>query len=107
MKICTISIIYPRESKPAFGNMVFNKDQELAKQGHSVYTLTTGDPSMKRDEVINGVNIKRIVLCSDITSISCGILFSLKCAKELIRLNKKIGFDAVHSHFVGIVTIVI
>lgn len=102
MRICIISYIYPRKKNPFLGIFVHAQAKELAKLGHDVEVLTTGDQDMKRSETIDGVKIKRLINIWERPFNINSPFFFLKASKRIS--NKK--YDIVHSHFIGISTII-
>jgi len=98
MNICHISYIYPNPEKSVLGSFVERQLTELAKH-HNVHVITRGKSKWRKNEIVHGVSIHRVISDNP-------ILFPLKCFVKIMKLNKKFHFDVLHSHFTGFLTIV-
>ncbi len=105
MQICILSPIYPTFSKPPLGIFVHEQAKYLAKKGHSVHVITSGNYEDKSYGMKEGVMVHRIKLGNLLPF--KGTIFALLMLKKLIILNKKFDFDILHSHFVGPLTVLI
>ena len=74
------------------GLFIHEQAKEFVRQGHEVHVITTG----AINEVLDGVHVYRIN--------PTGLIFSIKCYKKIIELDRKIDFDVIHSHFTGFLT---
>lgn len=99
MNICVVSPIYPIASKPRLGKFVHEQAKELAKHGNKITLITVGDEIDKDHESLDQVEVFRIKKKSR-------FFFALFFFMLVLRLNKKYDFDALHSHFVGPLTII-
>lgn len=105
MQICILSPIYPTFSKPPLGIFVHEQAKYLAKKGHSVHVITSGNHEDKSYEIKEGVVVHRIKIYNFLPF--KGVIFASLMLKKLIILNKKFDFDVLHSHFVGSLTVLI
>lgn len=106
MKIAVISPIYPNKLNPTLGIFVHQQSKYIAREGHEVDILTTGSPKDKKEEVIDNATVHRLVDIENKVPLK-GFLFSLKCIRKIISLNKKSNIDVIIQNFVGISTILI
>ncbi len=104
MKICILSPIYPKNSDKRLGIFVHEQAKYIAKLNHEVHVIARGDVTDKEFEVKEGVNVHKIRLQGN--SIISQLSFAILMLNKLIILNRKIDFDVIHSHFVGLLTAV-
>lgn len=105
MRIAIISYIYPTQKNPSSGIFVHAQAKEIVRQGHKVEVFTSGDRGMKKYEELDGVSIKRICFSQNSGFFIHGLSFGLKIALHLLTCKKK--YDIVHSHFLGMSSIII
>jgi len=99
MNICVVSPIYPVASDLRFGKFVHEQAKELVRQGNKVVVITIGDKIDKDHEFLDKVEIFRIKKTYKFS-------FNLFSVILILRLHKKYNFDILHSHFVGLFTVV-
>ena len=95
MKICIISYIYPEKENKTLGIFVHHQAKELAKF-NEVHVITRYHKNMQDYELVDGVRVHRVR----------NINFNFGVVKKVISLNSKINFDVIHSHFLGISTVI-
>jgi glycosyltransferase involved in cell wall biosynthesis len=71
-------------------NYVYYMSKELVKLGHDVKVICANEPSSKKEEIVDGINIKRLGYIAKIanTNITPGFPFALSSE----------DFDIVHTH---------
>jgi len=71
-------------------NYVYDLSKELVRRGHDISVICANEPKSKKEEVINGIRVKRISFAGKIsnTNITPGLPF------ELLRED----FDLIHAH---------
>ncbi|MDP3766289.1 MAG: glycosyltransferase family 4 protein [Nanoarchaeota archaeon] len=106
MKIIIISYIYPNKLNPTLGIFVRQQSKYIAREGHEVHILTTGSSKDRKEELIDKTTVHRLVNIDNKLPLK-GFLFSLKCIKMIVSLNKKSNIDFVIQNFVGMGTILI
>ena len=71
-------------------NYVYYLSKELVRMGHDIKVICANEPPSKKEEVVNGINIKRLPYIAKIanTNITPGLPFAL--ARE--------DYDIIHTH---------
>lgn len=106
MKIAVISYIYPNKSNPMLGIFVRQQSKYIAREGHEVNILTTGSSQDKTAERIDNTAVHRLIKIDTKLPLK-GLLFSLRCIKKIMLLNKESNLDFIIQNFAGINTILI
>ena len=71
-------------------NYVYNLSKELVKRGHKVTVICANEPNTKREETINGVDVKRLPYLGKIANTNITPTLPLELLKE--------DFDIIHTH---------
>jgi glycosyltransferase involved in cell wall biosynthesis len=101
LKILILNYEFPPYGGGA-GHAAYNLAQGLARAGHDVSVLTSSYNGQKRKEIINAVNIHRVI-CPRKGVHDCGLrgalFYVLFAAIELRRLCRKNKYDLLHYFF--------
>lgn len=91
-KVCMItSVFYPAYSGAARQALLLS--QWLEKKGWKVFVLTSGSPEMRREEVVEGIPVFRVIARSRLRKIKV-LSFSLGVILYLLKKRKE--YDIIH-----------
>ena len=81
--------------------VVYNLSKQLLKKGHNVNIITPRYPRFKSRELIDGIIVDRVSICSTNASLIRRVGFTLYAVCKIWRLLKKNRTEIMQIHYVG------
>lgn len=98
LKICIIPSPYPYELDPYHGSFIREQATALGKKSLQVHIIALGE-NVPKEEKDKGVTVHRIMNINYKYKNLFLFIYLFKVFLKVVKLNKEVNFDLIHSHF--------